>query len=177
MHPRMTELFRYIDGQHEQLRAAYEAVPHATRTLRPAPEVWSATDVISHLTLVERRLAGLFAAKLQAARDAGTPAETDDSPILPTIELARVLDRSTRIAASEHVQPGVLSAPATWDDYDQARSQVKTAALIGDGLALATITHLHAVLGPLDLYGWIAFTGAHAARHAEQIREVAQRVS
>ena len=31
---------------------------------------------------------------------------------------------------------------------------------------------LEAVFGPLDLYTWFAFIGAHEARHAAQIREI-----
>jgi hypothetical protein len=173
MHPRMTELFDYLDEQHEQLKATFEAIPPAQRSVRPSPERWSATDVLGHLTLLERRLAGLFAAKIEAARGAGLPAESDDSPLLPTMPLARVLDRETKIVAPEAVQPGNLPAPATWNDYEQARAQLKAAALTGDGLALAQVTHAHPAFGSLDLYTWLAFAGGHAARHAAQIRETA----
>jgi hypothetical protein len=44
--------------------------------------------------------------------------------------------------------------------------------LAGDGYALGEIVHPHPALGPLDMYGWMAFCGAHAARHAAQIREI-----
>jgi hypothetical protein len=177
MHPRMAELIRYIDEQHERLRTVYNSVPPDRRGTRPSPGQWSATEVIAHLTLIERRLAGMFTMKLQAARDAGLQLESDESPVLPTIDLAAVLDRTTRISAPDPVQPERLPEPATWGEYESTRAQLKTAILSGDGLALGGIRHPHPVFGLIDLYSWIAFTGAHAARHAEQIREVGRLVA
>jgi hypothetical protein len=41
-----------------------------------------------------------------------------------------------------------------------------------DGLALSEIVQPHPVLGPINLYQWIAFVGAHEARHAAQVMEL-----
>jgi hypothetical protein len=40
-----------------------------------------------------------------------------------------------------------------------------------DGLAIAGIVFPHRLLGPLNLYQWVIFMGAHELRHAQQIRE------
>jgi hypothetical protein len=170
----MSELMEYIDEQHERLRAAYEAIPLERRAARPSPEQWSATEVIAHLTLIERRLAGLFATKLRGAREAGLPLESDDAPVLPAFNLARVLDRTTKISAPDPAHPRHLAESATWSLYEETRAQLKTAVLAGDGLALSGVSHPHPVFGPISLYEWIAFAGAHAARHAEQIRDAGQ---
>ena len=172
----MAELFGYIDAQHEVLRAAYESVPVEKRAVRPAPDVWSATDVLGHLTIVEGMMAGMFADKVKAARDAGLAQEQDDSPILLTLKIDAVLDRTRKISASDTAKPANLPEPATWEDYEQTRAKLKSALLMGDGLALGTVSHPHRAFGPIDLYTWIAFAGAHAARHAAQIREVGQTV-
>ena len=176
MHPRLNELFGYIDGQHQQLRATYESVPELHRHTRPTPQEWSVADVIGHLTLVERRITGLFAMRIPAARAAGLAAETDESPVLPAIDLAPVLDRSRKIVSPDTGDPQKLPQPASWDEYEQAREQFKQAALAGDGLALSELTHPHPVFGSQTFYAWIAFVGAHATRHAAQIRETAERL-
>ena len=42
-----------------------------------------------------------------------------------------------------------------------------------DGLAIGEVTAPHPFLGSLNLYQWLIFLGAHEARHAAQIREIA----
>jgi hypothetical protein len=44
----------------------------------------------------------------------------------------------------------------------------------GDGLALGKVSAPHPALGSFNGYDWIAFVGAHAARHADQMREMLQ---
>ena len=71
------------------------------------------------------------------------------------------------------VPTGGLSSVAAWNALELADSTLRRAIVAADGLALATITHPHRFLGPLDLYQWVAFAAAHEFRHAAQIREMA----
>ncbi len=176
-HPRFTEVCAYLDACHEDLRAVYQSMPPAMRATRPAPDRWSADDILAHLIILDRRFAALFTARLRAAREAGLGPETDASPILPHIDLTRVLDRRERIAAPAVMHPEALGAPASWEDYDRARAELKRALELGDGFALLELHHPHPVLGPVDFYAWIALIGAHAARHGEQMREVAAELT
>jgi hypothetical protein len=172
----MTELFGYVDEQYDALRAAYNALPAEKRALRPAPEKWSADEVIGHLTLVERRIGGLIAVKVAEARAGGVAAESDHSPILPTIDLAPVLERTTKVTAPAATDPRQMPELPTWTDYTEAHEQLKRAFLTGDGLALGQILLPHPLFGPLGMYHWLAFAGGHAARHAVQIQEIGQQL-
>jgi hypothetical protein len=69
------------------------------------------------------------------------------------------------------LEPTGLDADAAWAALERATMEVRASIAEGDGLALSTITHPHPLFGPLTLYDWIAFVGAHEARHAAQIRE------
>jgi hypothetical protein len=173
MHPRLSEIFNYLDSEYANLRAAFESVPVAQRGVRPSPDRWSANDVVGHLTLVERRLGGMFGTLVGEALAGGLRPESDHSPILERCDLSRVLDRSKRIVASAGADPRLSGDVLSWSDYERARDDLKTAVRQGDGLALGDLTLPHPVFGPLNLYEWTAFVGAHAARHAEQIRETA----
>lgn len=42
----------------------------------------------------------------------------------------------------------------------------------GDGRGPGAVAAAHPVLGNLDVYDWTVFAGAHAARHAAQIKEI-----
>jgi len=177
MHPRTTELLEYCDSQMRHLRSAVDAMPADRRDWRPSPTAWSTNDVIAHLTIMERRLAGILGAALADARAHGLRAESDTSPIMPTIELGHVLDRTTKITAPDRVDPRHTGDVVTWEDFAQARNAVRTVLIENDGLALGELTHPHPVFGPLDFYHWFAFVGAHGTRHAAQILEIANQWS
>ena len=105
MHPRMEELLQYLDRQREILRIAVERVPPELREVVPEPGRWSVAGVIEHLARVETSLVRLFTARLTEAKALGLGAETDSTPILGSLGMERVIDRSQRIATSQAGQP------------------------------------------------------------------------
>ena len=173
MHPRTTELLAHLDAQHDRLRRAVEDIPRHKRERKPNPERWSVAEVLEHLSIVETRIERVFTAKLTEARAAGLRQERDASPVVGTIDMARVLDRTRRITASEAALPsGKLDADAAWAALERARDALCNSVRASDGLALAVVVHPHPVLGPINLYQWIAFVGGHEARHAAQVMEL-----
>ena len=84
------------------------------RDRSPAAERWSTAGVIEHLALVETRLAALLSERIAAARAEGVGRELDMSPVLPSLRLSHLLDRTTRISAAAIVQPTGLAAEAAW---------------------------------------------------------------
>jgi hypothetical protein len=175
MHPRTSELLRHLDLQHERLRAAVGSVPRERRETKPSPDRWSVAEVIEHLSIVERRIGRVFSSKLAEARQGGLGAERDRTPVVGTIDMDRVLDRTRRITASEAAQPsGELDADAAWAALEEAREALCAAVRDSDGLALGEVVQPHPVLGPINLYQWIAFVGGHEARHAAQVMELGE---
>jgi hypothetical protein len=171
MHPRTDELLRYIDTQRAVLRAAFDAVPEDIRSRPPAPGQWSPVGIIEHLAIANGRVARMIAKRAAEARDAGIGPETSTDPILSTIDLNRVVNRVTRVPAPEVLYPTGLDADAAWAALEQSTLAVREAIAKADGLALSEVSFPHPLFGPLSLYDWIAFIGAHEARHAAQIRE------
>ena len=171
MHPRIQELVDYVDAQRIVLRRAFEAVPPALRDVPPAPGQWSPGGIVEHLAIVSGRVTKLVAVRVADARAAGLGPETRTDPVLPTLNIERVLDRSIRVAAPEMLHPTGIDADAAWAALEHATIAFRGAVTNADGLALGGILHPHPFLGPLSLYQWIAFVGAHEARHAAQIVE------
>lgn len=171
--PRIGELLDYIDAQREHLRTVANAIPPAKVNQAPPNGGWTVLGVLEHLSIVEPRIASLIRKKTAEAREAGAPAETDSSPILPKLDVARFLDRSRALEAPGALQPKTnAELSAVWQALDASRADLRDAIIAADGLALGTLTAPHLYFGPLDLYTWIAFAGAHEARHADQIREI-----
>jgi predicted O-methyltransferase YrrM len=173
MNLRLVELLSYLDHQQEGLAAAVAAIPADRRDESPGHGRWSTAEVVEHLSVVERRLAKGFANWLAEARTKGVAEEHETSPILPAIDTARILSRSARAIAPEPVRPtSRLTADEAWRALEEARKEVKRVIATADGLALSHIVKPHQLFGPLTMYEWIAFIGAHSGRHAAQIREI-----
>ncbi|MDQ6829897.1 MAG: DinB family protein [Gemmatimonadota bacterium] len=178
MHPRIREVVDHLDARRTELRSAVDEVPITLRAIRPAPDRWSVSDVLEHLAIIDGRVAMMFTAKVDAARAGGLAAELDTTPIMPTFDFSILLDRTRAVAAPPQLHPRQDRDPAAaWSALESARAQLRSAVLAADGLALATLSQPHPVLGVLNLYQWIASVGSHEARHTAQIREIASTLA
>jgi len=171
MHPRIAELLDYVETQTTALREAYDAVPPERRGVRTEPSRWSAAEVVHHLAIVDRRLTMRLAALIEQAR--ALPAETETSSVLADGLSKRAVDRTRRLVTSEASEPRDTDPANVWDELMETRHELVRVVKTGDGLALGNVSAPHPALGQLTGYEWIAFVGAHAARHADQIREMA----
>lgn len=174
MHPKIAELLRYLDAQHENLRRTFESIPARLRGERPSPMRWSAAEIVQHLALVERRLAQRLASMIDQAR--ALPPDDDVAPYFPSDLVTTVEVRSRRVTTSQAAEPRDADPGRVWDEYAAVRAELKDVIATGDGLQLGALTAPHPALGAISGYDWIAFAGAHAARHADQIREVASEL-
>jgi uncharacterized damage-inducible protein DinB len=178
MQPRIRELLDYLDSSHTELTRAIDAVAPADRVRRPAPERWSAADVVEHLALVESRIAGVLLPQLAGAASGGVGPERDASPVVPTMDVVRLTDRGAPLVASEASQPrGERDLPASLRALEEQRAALRAALTAADGLALGEVIVPHPRLGPINLYQWVVFVGAHESRHAAQLREIGQLVA
>jgi hypothetical protein len=173
MHPRLEELFAYLRVRRTALREAVEAVPEGLRDRRPAADRWSVAEVLEHVALVEERFKTIIADRLAEARASGLGAERETSPIVPTLDLAGILDRSSRHQAPDAVRPKGSDWKTAWSRLEDVRRSFLGVYGSGDGLALADVVHVHPRLGSLNLYQWGVWVGGHEARHTEQMREIA----
>ncbi len=169
MHPRIAQLLDYIDRQADALRAEFEAIPPERRSIRPAPDRWSPAEVVHHVAIVEQRLVKRLQSLIEQAR-AFAP-ETDSSSVFKVVDTGRVEIRAQRFKTSELSEPRDTDAARVWTEFESARRELKDVIQSADGLSLREVSAPHPALGPLSGYGWIAFAGSHAARHAAQIKE------
>lgn len=174
MHPRTRELLDYLEKQRAVLRAAFDAVPPLLRDRAPAPGKWSAAACVEHLAIVGNLIASRLTAHVARARTAGLGPETSTDPILPQVNVSMVLNRDTKVTAPDPIQPTGLGADAAWAAVEKSGSTLHDAITAADGLALGGVSWPHPLFGPLTAYQWIAFHGAHEARHAAQIRKIAE---
>jgi DinB superfamily len=176
MHSRITEILACLDTQMVDFRAAIEAVPVARRGVRPSPQRWSVAENIEHLALTERLITKACTKQLAAARDAGLAVETEMSSVLSSLPVEVVASRENRLCAPERLVPTGTDADAALRDLETARAAFRDFVTSCDGLALGEVSFPHPALGPLNMYQWLLFVAGHQARHAAQIRELADQL-
>ncbi|MDB4908106.1 MAG: DinB-like domain protein [Gemmatimonadetes bacterium] len=170
MHPRLEEIFSFLDEQVRYLRDTYHAVPVERRATAPAPGRWSADQVVHHVAMVNGRIAKMFTLAVAEAKAAGLAAETDASSIFDSMKPDKWRARDTKFVAPAPLHPHDTPAEP-FALVEPSMQQVKQAALTGDGLALGAVARPHPALGSMHMYEWLGLAGAHASRHADQIRE------
>lgn len=176
MNPRTEELLRHLAEHRATLRAAVDAVPEDRREERPEPGRWSVAEVLEHLAGIEKGVTWIFTTRAAEAQGRGPGAET--APVVGTVDMAFLLDRSRKIETPESRRPtGELSAAEAWAELEAARRGLEEAIVRTEGLALDDVMHTHPLVGPLNLYQWVVFVGGHEARHAAQVVEIAEALA
>lgn len=173
-HPRAREVSDYLTTARVHLQDAVRAVPETLRDAAPAAGRWSVAQILQHLSIVNHGIARLITKRVTDGKVAGLGRDPGTTSILWTLDVARLLNRQEAMTSPERTRPGdEVTVDAAWEALTGADAAIQAALLEADGLALDTITHPHAFLGPLNLYQWVAFAAAHEFRHAAQIRETA----
>jgi hypothetical protein len=174
MHTHLTEVLARLDGARATLRGAIEAIPSTLQRQRPAPERWSAAEVVEHLTIVERLFSGRIMTAIAEARSAGLATEAHARTPLPDWIEQRMADRVNRRQAPETAHPtGTVDVATAWATLESNHAALRAALAGADGLALSQVTLDHPFFGTITVYQWFELMAAHEGRHTEQIKEIA----
>jgi hypothetical protein len=104
--------------------------------------------------------------------------ERETTPVASSFDAAPVVDRTRPRTAPEPVVPlGAKDLDTAWAELEQVRAGLRETLTAADGLALGEIRHVHPSLGDMNLYQWALWIGSHEARHAAQVREIAQQMA
>jgi DinB superfamily len=173
----VAEIFDDIDATRARLFRSVEGLSAAEQVFRPAPEKWSAAEVMEHLALVERRVARLIASLLEKAEAAG-PARVSDEPFAP-VSIAEFVEqtRAQKLEAPDSARPAGAPLDASLSALRDSRSALRALRPRVERADCASARFPHPVWGPLNLYQWLLFLGAHDARHLAQIEALKEASS
>src|SRR5258705_12093440 len=105
MHPHLTAVFQRLDDVRVQLRQAIAVIPASQQQTRPAPDRWSASEIVHHLSLVERRFTQSLGEAIAEARAKGLGNGRGERGPWPGHVAAIVKDRVARREAPEPLRP------------------------------------------------------------------------
>jgi hypothetical protein len=178
VHTHLRDVLSRLDHARAGVRSAVDAIPAGLHRQKPAPDRWSAAEVVEHLSITERIFSGRIAAAIDGARQAGLSTETSDRTPLPDSIEQRMADRGNRRTAPEPAQPtGAMDLTAAWLALEGGHDRLRALVSSVDGLALGRVTVDHPFFGTMTVYQWIELMAAHEGRHTEQIKEIALAVT
>jgi hypothetical protein len=168
------QIYEHIDRTRAHLLSAVEGLSDEQQAFSPAPDRWCVAQLCEHLSIVEGNVVGLLGKLLARAEESGEASVTPDSfdpvSIEEFVERARVV----KYEAPERIRPAGLSLAdslARLKDSRAALHALRPRVERADGRALR---FPHPAWGPLDLYQWLLFVGAHEDRHLAQIEALKQ---
>ena len=174
MHPHLASVLAALEESRRSLQEAAHNVDPDHRALRPAPDRWSLSEVLEHVSLAEANFTAWIASGIDKAKESGLGGEGAQRAPLPEAVRARFADRVNRRTAPERVQPkGEMTAEEAWNAVVEVEQRLKQVLTAADGLALNEVVVEHPTLGPFNIYQWVELIAAHRRRHVEQVREIA----
>lgn len=143
----------------------------------PAPDRWSAAQLVEHLAIVEGNVVTLIGKLLTRAEESGevAPAPEPFEPV--NVDEFIEVSRTAKYEAPERIRPTGLplaDALARLRDSRAALHGLRPRIERADGRALR---FPHPAWGPLDLYQWLLFIGAHEERHRAQIEALKETMN
>jgi hypothetical protein len=164
----VAEIYEDLDATRARLVGAVERLTAEQHAFRPTPERWSVAEIIEHLSIVEGRVArvvGKMLGKLEAS-----DARAVGSPFGP-VSVSEFVERSRteKYKAPDEIRPKGAPLADSLAHLRDSRAALRGLRERVERVDGARAHFPHPVWGPLDLYQWLAFVGAHEQRHLDQI--------
>src|SRR5207237_1370397 len=156
-------------GTRARLLQLVEGLSAEQQSFRPAPEKWSVAEVVEHLSIVERRVAKLVAALLDKTEAGGQP-RASAGPFA-AVSVAEFVERgrTQKFTAPEEIRPSGAALADSLSRLRDSRAALHALRPRVEQTDCAGGRFPHPAWGPINLYQWLAFVGAHEARHLAQI--------
>jgi len=174
----IAEIYDSLEATRERLLRSVEGLSAGQEDFRPAPGRWSVADIMEHLAISEGQSVKLFQMILKKAEGSGR-LRAADAPFAPvSIEEFVERSRKEKYQSPEMVRPGggvpLADSLARLRESRAALREQRPRLERVDG---SELRFPHPVFGPLDLYQWLAFVGAHEERHLAQVEALKEAMS
>lgn len=165
------EIYQSINESRSRLRTSVEGLTDSELNFRGSPDRWSITEILEHLALVEGQLARLFRVMVAKAEAAQSEPHAHFSPV--SIEELLAPLRHQKIEAPENARPtGHVSASESLARLEESRAALHSLLPRIEKVNGSSVIYPHPAAGPINLYQWLLFVGAHEDRHLGQIEAV-----
>lgn len=169
IHPRIAEVIGVLEDAQQAMVSQLARLSEAQKNAPAAEGRWSVAQHLEHLAIVEDGCGRLMSKLIKEVKAAGTQ-ETETSSLLHSLDRYEVWNVTRRVEAPEGVRPnGGLSTDDAFARLSTARARMIDALTSASGLALASVTYPHPLIGPLNVYQWGIVSAHHQRRHGTHI--------
>ncbi|HEY0079159.1 MAG TPA: DinB family protein [Pyrinomonadaceae bacterium] len=173
----VAEIFDSIDETRLRLDQTLSGIDDRQQNFRPTPEAWTIAEIAEHLSIIEHQLVQLTTMMLRKAEAAGMlrAAEAGETPEHFSIDRFVEQSKGEKYIAPENVRPrGELPLAESLARLRNSRASLRELRPRLEQIDGASLQYPHPAFGPLNLYQWLAFVGAHEDRHLRQIQKLMQ---
>jgi hypothetical protein len=170
--PQRQRLLRRLDESLNVLEKSLAGLAEKDWEKKPAPDRWSAGEIVHHLILVEvQRLQWLK--DLLAGRRESAPPRPEPIP-----DIASYRRKEQRVQTKEDMQPTAGIQPKILlAGFRRGRAETRAFASEVDLARLQEVWLMTKSFGALNGAEYLEFLAAHTERHADQVLEVRKQVS
>ncbi len=172
------EIFAGIDESRSHLLACAENLRADEAQARTGDDGWTVSEILEHVSIIEDQLTKLIGIMLSKAETAGEPAPAGLR--IKPISIEHLVERSRheKYQAPENTRPrGGVSVADSITRMRRTREALRALRPRLEATDLSGVRYPHPAFGPLDLYQWLIFIGAHEQRHLGQIQTVLMQSS
>lgn len=169
IHPRVAEVIGALEEAQQAMETQMAAMSDADKNAPAVNGRWSVAQHVEHLAVVEDGTGRLISKLIKEVRASGAQ-ESETSSLLHSLDRYEVWNVTRRVEAPEGVRPKEgLSTDEAFARLTTARARMIDALKGASGLALATASFPHPLVGPLNVYQWGIITAHHQRRHGALI--------
>ena len=165
-------LKRHLESSRQMIAVALEGMNVEQCNFKPDSKVWSATEVVEHLVLIEDLLMGILKQTMETTKPVPDSEKLPDPSAMDATILKSLPDRSQKAQAPEQAIP-----KGNFRDWEEAYREfsarrLKTIEFVEHTKADLRRYRLQTPLGTVDAHQWLLLLSAHSERHQYQIAEL-----
>ncbi len=162
-------VIRLLEDSRAGLEHSLKGLTDELCSAKPTVDVWSVTEVLEHLVIIEGRVLSLLQTKLPEQEVVPDSANQEDDARLVRLVGSRI----SKIDAPVFTQPTGQYAHCSegWVAFDAVRQRTLTYAAATPQYMRGRLLP-HPVVGPIDGCQWFLVLAAHTQRHVKQIEEI-----
>ncbi|MBL8175908.1 MAG: DinB family protein, partial [Bryobacterales bacterium] len=164
-------LVRHLETSRSIVAVALEGMTAEQSNFKPDSKVWSPTEIVEHLVLIEDFLVGILNQAIEKGKPVPDTEKLPDPSELDAAILRSVPDRTQKAQAPEQGIP--KGNYRHWEEAftEFSARRIKTIEFVQKTKVDLRRYRLETPMGPMDGHQWLLFLAAHTERHQNQIAE------
>lgn len=165
-------LVRHLESSRQVISVALEGMSAEQSNFKLDSKIWSATEVVEHLALIEDLLMGMLKQAMENGKPIPDTEKLPDPSAMDAAILKSVPDRTQKAQAPEQAVP--KGNYRNWEEAyrEFSAKRLKTIEFVENTKADLRRYKMETPMGSMDAHQWLLVLAAHSERHQYQIADL-----